>query len=782
MLTRNSSLRGLLGGKTATVLAAELGINTVEDLLSHYPRRYAERGELTDLAELRVGDEVTIVAQVRSVTQRRMRNKRGTITDVVVGDGKRSLSLVFFNQPWRLKQLAVGVSGLFAGKIGIRGRQVQLTHPECEIFGASGAGSDPDLDPAALDDEKERALTYASKLIPVYPASRNMPSWTIARCVRLVLDSVDSAPVSVDSAPVSVDSAPVSVDSRPVSVETVSDPLPEALRDRRGLIGLIHAWRKIHQPDSLTDVELAQLRLKWDEALTVQVTLAQRRIAQAVNPAHPRPAREGGLLDAFDTRLPFVLTTGQRVVGAEISHELGGHKPMNRLLQGEVGSGKTVVALRAMLQVIDAGAQAAFLAPTEVLAAQHLRTLRDLLGPLGHAGEFGAAEHATRVTMLTGSLSAKVRRAALAEAAGGGAGIVVGTHALLEEVVQFAELGLVVIDEQHRFGVEQRDVLRAKSAAPPHVLVLTATPIPRTVAMTVYGDLETTTLTEVPAGRAEVTTSVVPTLEKPAWLDRAWARIVEEARTGGRSFIVCPRIGDDGQGATGGNEVEDGDLSEARPPDEEEPEEGAAVKRAPLAVLEVADRLGQGPLAGLRLGILHGRLPAEEKDNTMQAFARGDLDAMVTTTVIEVGVDVPDASVMAILDADRFGVSQLHQLRGRIGRGSRPGVCLLITESAADSAARARLDAVAATRDGFELARVDLAARREGNILGAAQSGRRSGLRLLSLLRDEAIITQAREEATVLVAQDPDLVEHPALAVQVARLSEDERADYLDKA
>ena len=773
VVARDSPLRALLGGKTATVLADQLGIHTVDDLLGHYPRRYAERGELTDLASLRVGDEVTIVAQVLSVTQRRMRNKRGTLTDVVVGDGRRSLSLVFFNQPWRAKQLAVGVSGLFAGKIGVRGNQVQLTHPECEIFGASNTGFDPNVDPAALVDDFERAMSYASQLIPVYPASRGIQSWTIARCQRLILDAVAD----------------------------VEDPLPQAMRERRGLIGLTQAWRKVHQPESLAEVALARLRLKWDEALTVQVTLAQRRVAQAMNPAYPRAVREGGLLDAFDARLPFVLTAGQRVVGAEISHELGGHKPMNRLLQGEVGSGKTVVALRAMLQVIDAGAQAAFLAPTEVLAAQHLRTLRSLLGPLGTSGELGAEEHATRVTMLTGSLSAKARRAALAEAAGGGAGIVVGTHALLEEVVAFAELGLVVIDEQHRFGVEQRDVLRAKSAAPPHVLVLTATPIPRTVAMTVYGDLETTTLSELPAGRAEVTTSVVPVREKPAWMERVWTRIVEEARTGGRAFIVCPRIGDDGgagngetsngptpKGAAGridDGRVDDGDES-PQPPSEDESlpvDEGAAsARRAPLAVLEVADMLREGPLAELRLAILHGRLPADEKDATMMSFAGGELDVLVTTTVVEVGVDVPEASVMAILDADRFGVSQLHQLRGRIGRSSRPGICLLVTESAADSPARLRLDAVAATRDGFELARVDLASRREGNILGAAQSGRRSGLRLLSLLDDEGIITQAREEATYLVAVDPDLVEHPALAVQVARLSEDERADYLDKA
>ncbi len=763
---RDTGLRGLLGGKTATVLAEQLGINTVDDLLGHYPRRYAERGELTDLASLRIGDEVTIVAQVRSVSQRRMRNKRGTITDVVVGDGIRSLSLVFFNQPWRSRQLVVGVTGLFAGKIGVRGNQVQLTHPECEIFGANQADVDPDMQTTAPVDELERAMTYAAALIPVYPASRGMPSWTIARCVRLALEAIET--------------------------ESVADPVPQPIRQRRGLCDLGQAWQWIHQPDSLAEVERARYRLKWDEALTVQVTLAQRRVTQAVNPAQPRPPRDGGLVDAFDARLPFELTAGQRVVGAEISHELGGHKAMNRLLQGEVGSGKTVVALRAMLQVIDAGAQAAFLAPTEVLAAQHLRTLRSLLGPLGIAGEFGAEDRATRVALITGSMSTKARRAALAEVAGGAAGIVVGTHALLEDVVAFAELGLVVIDEQHRFGVEQRDVLRAKSAAPPHVLVLTATPIPRTVAMTVYGDLETTTLAELPAGRADVTTSLVPALEKPGWLERAWGRIVEEAGTGGRAFIVCPRIGD---GATegdrlepaGGELLDDGDKSIAFSdplPAAGEPGNGgnSSTGRAPMAaVLDVAESLRNGPLSELRLGILHGRMPAEDKDTAMLDFARGELDALVTTTVVEVGVDVPEATVMMILDADRFGVSQLHQLRGRIGRGSRPGVCLLVTEAPAGSAARERLEAVAATRDGFELARVDLASRREGNILGAAQSGRQSGLRLLSLLADETIITQAREEATYLIALDPDLVEHPALAVQVARLAEDQRADYLDK-
>jgi ATP-dependent DNA helicase RecG len=411
-----------------------------------------------------------------------------------------------------------------------------------------------------------------------------------------------------------------------------------------------------------------------------------------------------------------------------------------------------------MLQVVDSGGQAALLAPTEVLAAQHSRGIADLLGPLGRAGELDSAPDATRVTLLTGSLGAAARRATLASVASGEAGIVIGTHALLYEGVDFADLGLVVVDEQHRFGVEQRDALRAKANQPPHVLVMTATPIPRTVAMTVYGDLEISTLTELPKGRSPIASHVVPTAEKPAYLDRAWQRLREEVAAGHQAYVVCPRIGE-------------GDPDS---PDEEG-------RRPPLAVLDVAPLLRDGPLEGLRIGVLHGRLPADEKDAAMRAFAAGRLDVLVATTVVEVGVDVPNATVMIVLDADRFGVSQLHQLRGRVGRGTAAGLCLLVTEAPPASPARERLDAVASTVDGFRLAELDLEQRREGDVLGATQSGRRSHLRLLSLLRDRELIGDARGEAIELVSADPSLAGHPVLRDWVAALVDEERAEYLEK-
>jgi ATP-dependent DNA helicase RecG len=438
-----------------------------------------------------------------------------------------------------------------------------------------------------------------------------------------------------------------------------------------------------------------------------------------------------------------------------------------------------------MLQVVDAGGQAALLAPTEVLAQQHYRSVTAMLGALAQRGQLGGADHATGVALLTGSVSAGARRSALSDAFTGDAGIVIGTHALLEEQVQFDDLGLVVIDEQHRFGVEQRDALRAKASDNrPHVLVMTATPIPRTVAMTVYGDLETSTLTELPAGRSAIATHVVPAADKPHFLERAWARVKEEVSRGQQAYVVCPRIGD-------GPEADDGDY-----PDEDDfasiepttvdlshgiPRSITNVgRRQPLSVLDVAATLDAGPLAGLRLGILHGRLHPEEKDRVMRAFSAGEIDVLVATTVIEVGVDVPNATVMVIMDAERFGVSQLHQLRGRVGRGSAPGLCLLVSEAPPDTPARERLDAVAATLDGFQLSRLDLEQRREGDVLGAAQAGRRSSLRLLQLLKDEDLIGQARTEATEVVSADPDLARHPALREAITELL-GPQAEYLDK-
>ncbi|MDQ6649998.1 MAG: ATP-dependent DNA helicase RecG [Actinomycetota bacterium] len=721
-------LRGVVGDKTASALADALDLRTVGDLLHHYPRRYAERGRLTDLADLVVGDHVTVLAEVTAARSRPMRN-RDSMLEVTVGDGSRTLALTFFGrrQLWRERELRKGRRALFAGKVTEFNRKRQLTHPTYVLLDAEEA------------DQSSAVAEYAGALIPVYPAGAAVPSWTISRSVRLALDALDEP----------------------------ADPLPADLRARRGLLPLAAALRAIHQPADHDDVRRATERLKWDEALVLQVTLAQRRASAALTPATPRPAREGGLRSAFDERLPFTLTDGQQEVSTVLTSELASPHPMHRLLQGEVGSGKTVVALRAMLTVVDTGGQAALLAPTEVLAGQHLRSLRDLLGPLARAGELGAGEPATKITLLTGSLSAAARRRALAEVADGQAGLVVGTHALLEEGVAFADLGLVVVDEQHRFGVEQREALRAKGGTPPHVLVMTATPIPRTVAMTVYGDLETSSLSELPGGRLPIETRVVPAADRPQWLDRAWQRVAEEVAAGHQAFVVCPRIGE----AAGSDDVE--------------PDEGAAdngVRRPGLAVLDVLPQLTDGPLAGLRLAALHGRLPPEEKDAVMRRFAGGSLDVLVATTVVEVGVDVPNATVMVVLDADRFGISQLHQLRGRVGRGSAAGLCLLVTEAPEGTPARTRVESVAGTLDGFELARLDLEQRREGDVLGAAQSGRRSQLKLLALLRDEALIVAAREEATALVAEDRDLTAHPALRQAIAAMLDDERAEYLEKA
>ncbi|WP_341719517.1 ATP-dependent DNA helicase RecG [Micromonospora sp. FIMYZ51] len=727
--TLGTPLKKLVGEKTAKALAAHLDLHTAGDLIYHFPRRYDERGEHTDIRALDVGEQVTVLAQVQRTAVRPMRQRRGNLLEVTVGDDTGgTLSLTFFgNQAWRERELRPGRWGLFAGKVTeFRGKR-QLNGPEYVLL-----GEQTDTEAAANEQIEE----FAGALIPVYPAAAAVPTWVIARCVRVVLDTV--APPE--------------------------DSLPATVRATRNLVGLGTALREIHRPSSKEELYRARRRLKWDEAFAVQVTLVRRKHQAAAWPARPRPPRPGGLLDAFDARLPYELTSGQRDVGTEIAADLATSHPMHRLLQGEVGSGKTVVALRAMLQVVDAGGQAALLAPTEVLAAQHYRGMLDLLGPLAQAGELGAAEHATRVELVTGSLGAAARRRALAEVASGAAGIVLGTHALLYEGVDFADLGLVVVDEQHRFGVEQRDALRAKADQPPHVLVMTATPIPRTVAMTVYGDLEISTLSQLPRGRSPIASHVVPAAEKPAFLDRAWRRLREEVAAGHQAYVVCPRIGD----ATGGAE-------------EEPPAVDDTGRRPPLAVTEVAPLLAEGPLHGLRIGVLHGRLPADEKDAVMRSFAAGELDVLVATTVVEVGVDVPNATMMVVLDADRFGVSQLHQLRGRVGRGSAAGLCLLVTEAAEGSSARERLDAVASTTDGFKLAELDLEQRREGDVLGATQSGHRSHLRLLSLLRDADLIRDARAEAIALVEEDPDLSRHPALAASVAALVDADRAEYLEK-
>ncbi len=727
-------LNGLIGGKTADAFADALDLHTAGDLLDHFPRRYVERGELTSLKDLVVGEMVTIQAEVMKVSGRWLepkagrRPKRMHKLDVVVSDGPGTLTITFFNRHYLEKRLRPGTTAIFAGKVTVFGKNQirQLTNPE--------------RPPEGQDDFE------AGALLPLYPATAKVQSWTIRDSVKLLLNSLPE----------------------------LSDPLPAKIRLEHGLPKLRDAYEKIHRPTGYGDVETARKRLRWDEALVVQIALAQRRAATERQSAVPRVERKGGLLEAFDESLPFTLTPGQHVVGDEVAHDLARTFPMHRLLQGEVGSGKTVVALRAMLTVIDAGGQAALLAPTEVLATQHERSLRALLGPLGNAGELGSDDNATKVVLLTGSQATATKRNALAAIAEPSTGIVVGTHALLSEGTAFADLGLVVVDEQHRFGVEQRDTLRARAEAstgsPPHLLVMTATPIPRTVAMTVFGDLDTSELSELPAGREPIRSHVAP----PQWHTRIWQRIREEVEAGHQAFVVCPRIGE-------GPEV-DLDTSDlpADGPDGFEIDE-TTQRRPPLAVLDVLPRLEQGELAGLRIAALHGRLPSDEKERVMSRFTAGQIDVLVATTMVEVGVDVPNATVMVVLDADRFGVSQLHQLRGRVGRGSAVGWCLLHTDAPEGSPARERVEAVAQTLDGAKLARLDLQERREGDVLGTAQSGRRRSLKLLDLLRDEDLLLAARQEAQEIVAVDPELKRHPELAAVLARRLDEERAAYLEK-
>ncbi|MEI5526136.1 ATP-dependent DNA helicase RecG [Streptomyces brasiliscabiei] len=727
-------LKNTLGAATAKVMAEHLGLHTVGDLLHHYPRRYEERGQLTHLADLPMDEHVTVVAQVadarlHSFASAKAPRGKGQRLEVTITDGSGRLQLVFFGNGVHKphKDLLPGTRALFSGKVSVFNRRLQLAHPAYELLRGDDAS-----------ETAETVDTWAGALIPIYPATAKLESWKLAKAVQTVL---------------------------PRAQEAV-DPLPDSLREGRGLAALPEALLKIHRPQTKADIESARDRLKWDEAFVLQVALARRRHADAQLPAVARRPAPDGLLTAFDARLPFTLTDGQRKVSEEIFDDLATEHPMHRLLQGEVGSGKTMVALRAMLAVVDAGGQAAMLAPTEVLAQQHHRSVTEMMGELAEGGMLGGSEHATKVVLLTGSMGAAGRRQALLDLVTGEAGIVIGTHALIEDKVQFHDLGLVVVDEQHRFGVEQRDALRGKGKQPPHLLVMTATPIPRTVAMTVFGDLETSVLDQLPAGRSPIASHVVPAADKPHFLARAWQRVREEVENGHQAYVVCPRIGD---------EEDDPKKAGKKSPEDE------AEKRPPLAVLDVADQLAKGPLQGLRVEVLHGRMHPDDKDAVMRRFAAGETHVLVATTVIEVGVNVPNATAMVIMDADRFGVSQLHQLRGRVGRGSAAGLCLLVSEMPEASAARQRLNAVAATLDGFELSRIDLEQRREGDVLGQAQSGARTSLRMLTVIDDEEIIAEAREEAAAVVAADPDLEHLPALRTALDALLDEEREQYLDK-
>ncbi|MFH8786532.1 ATP-dependent DNA helicase RecG [Streptomyces roseoverticillatus] len=739
-------LKKILGGSTAKVMAEHLDLHTAGDLLHHYPRRYAERGELTRLADLPLDEHVTVVAQVAKAAMKTFNHGKGVRLEVVVTDGSGSLTLVFFGRGAyaREKELIPGRRGMFAGKVSVFNRTRQLLHPDYELLDRdSGAGA---------------AEAFAGRLLPIYPACKQFQSWKLTKAVDTLLDLFEAE-----------------------QWQGLTDPLPPSLRDGRGLAELPDAFRKVHRPRTKADIEDARARLKWDEAFVLQVALARRRHADSQLPAVARKPVAGGILDAFDAKLPFTLTEGQRTVSAEIFDDLATEHPMHRLLQGEVGSGKTMVALRAMLGVVDAGGQAAMLAPTEVLAQQHHRSVVEMMGELAEGGMLGGAERGTKVVLLTGSMGMAARRQALLDLVTGEAGIVIGTHALIEDKVQFHDLGLVVVDEQHRFGVEQRDALRSKGKQPPHLLVMTATPIPRTVAMTVFGDLETSVLDQLPAGRSPIATHVVPAKDKPHFLARTWERVREEIEGGHQAYVVCPRIGDDLGEENGTKTAAKGRSGSSKSDPEKAAAEADGERRPPLAVVDVTEQLTKGPLKGLRVEVLHGRMQPDAKDDVMRRFAAGEVDVLVATTVIEVGVNVPNSTVMVIMDADRFGVSQLHQLRGRVGRGSAPGLCLLVTDAPEASPARARLAAVAGTLDGFELSRIDLEQRREGDVLGQAQSGVRSSLRMLTVIDDEEIIAAAREEAAAVVAADPELAGLPELRTALDALLDEEREQYLDK-
>jgi len=743
--------KGVKAQRRNVGITERLGLRTVGDLLHHFPRRYLETGSLSALEDLREGQLLTVVGEISSSHSKTYKDRRtGRLAyrqEVVLRTEGPSLQMTFFAQQsriakWNEQRFKRGRRGVFMGKVGTFRGDWQLTNPQMVLFGDDG---DAGEDLAAL------SLEAIGPLYPIYPLTKDVESWDLQKAISFARTMVDDVP----------------------------ELLPRGVRDEFEVLDARTAIDQIHAPETWGEIRRAQHRFRFEEALVTQLVLGRRRRAVRAMGARPRDGGDGALLAAFEARLPFRLTAGQSEVGAQIESDLAHPFPMHRLLQGEVGSGKTLVALRAMLRVVDSGGQAALLAPTEVLAQQHHRSITELLGDLAGGGMLGGADEATSVELLTGSMTKTQRTAPLLRLASGEAGIVIGTHALLEEHVQFADLGLVVVDEQHRFGVEQRAALTDKSrGTPPHVLVMTATPIPRTVAMTVFGDLEVSTLTELPAGRAAIQTNVVPLAEQPSWLDRVWQRVREEVDKGHQVYVVCPRIS--------GDELEPGQLDPDYE-DEPEDEEAAAVPRTtapgpPLASVEatLAD-LTTYHLTGLRVAPLHGRMTPDDKDRTMRAFAAGEIDVLVSTTVIEVGVDVANATTMVLLDADRFGISQLHQLRGRVGRGGLPGLCLLVSHAAPGSDARVRLDAVAATNDGFELSRVDLEQRREGDVLGRSQSGYRSSLQNLKVLRDEDTIVAARQAAESLLDEDETLASHRLLAESVLVMEASQESGFMEK-
>lgn len=693
----------------------------------------------------------------------------GAAAGVLIGS---QMKLSFFNAWTAAREIREGETMMFSGRVGIYRGEYTLTNPHYALLSKDASGAD--------------VTDAATAPVPVYRAPVKLPTDRISGYMAQLLEKVP--------------------------LKELEDPVPYTIRRARKVPSLEWTYRALHTPDSEDTWRAAQAQMRYREAFVLQSALARLHSVRAAHLTQPRPAVEGGLADQLLEVLPYELTEGQQKVGAEIAADLSSESPMNRLLQGDVGSGKTVVALRAMLQVADAGGQSAMLAPTEVLAEQHLRSVLDILGDMAapedsdadDSAEVSADESAAgtlagngeeprrvRVRLLTASMGTRAKRKVLQELADGTAQIVIGTHALLSDEVSFHDLGLVVVDEQHRFGVEQRDGLRGTDGALPHRLVMTATPIPRTVAMTVFGDLDVSVLDTLPAGRQKISTHVVPLAEKPAWASRLWRRAREEIDAGHQVYVVVPKIGEDGdsleEGAAffGASSLNGAGTGAGNSAQGYFGQGGNASSDGKVQLTSVASMYSylsaEDALVGVRIGTLHGRMDPTEKTAVMTAFERGEIDLLISTTVIEVGVNVPNATLMIIMDADRFGISGLHQLRGRVGRGGYAGTCLLVTRQEEGGVSRERLDAVASTTDGFELSRIDLAQRREGDILGAAQSGSKSTLRFLRALADADIIERAREDARSVVEKDPTLAKHPSLARTIDRALDADREAFLGR-
>ncbi len=686
----------MLGEKTAKAFARQLDIKTTGELLQHYPRHYLKRGELTRIADLPVGEIATVVGEIVSVSARYIKGRGGHILEATISDGTSLLSLAFFGQAWRKDELTKGRRGFFSGKVGLFSGKLQLAHPDYELFDE-------------ISDAEAKA--WAELPIPVYPATSTLPSWRIEKAIRQVLGQSE-----------------------------IKDVIPTDILEKEKLIGLSQAIQKVHQPTKDTDYVQAIESLKFHEALLLQLGLIQKRNSYTGDAAAVLDDVSRAL--EFEKHLDFSFTDSQLRVNSEIEQDLASGKPMHRLLQGEVGSGKTVVALRAVMLAVAKKQQSVLLAPTEVLAEQHFQSITKTLGP-ELSRELG-------VRLVTGSLSAAERKKSLLDLASGKCLLAIGTHALFAEKIQFAELSLVVIDEQHRFGVMQREAIKEKGKKTPHVLTMTATPIPRTIAITAFGDLDVSTLRELPKGRKPIETFVVP-VENAALVSRVWQRVSEEVAKGRQAFVVCPRID--------GKEYED-NLQELG-------------KVPAAAATEVFASLQKNPaLSGLRIGLMHGRLSSEEKQSVMASFAAGETDVLVATTVIEVGVNVPNATTMVVLDADRFGISQLHQLRGRVGRGNESGICLLVSASEDGSLASQRLSALAQTTDGFKLSELDLELRGEGDVLGENQAGTKSQLRLLKVTKDAKLLERSRLLAKEILQRDlPAQLQHGIELMRIGALS-----------